>query len=114
MRPRAGLRYPSSAGEFRSWFGTDEDCLDYLDWLRWPEGFVGPCCGQAGGWWVADGRYKCPGGDGLYRWRDQWGCLLCHLLEGERLEEARDRQPRHCVAPSIATSSPSTPAGSHR
>lgn len=61
MRPRAGVHYPGSAGEFRSWFGTDEDCLDYLDWLRWPEGFVCPRCGHAGGWWVADGRYKCPG-----------------------------------------------------
>jgi hypothetical protein len=61
MRPRAGVHYPSSAGEFRSWFATDEDCLAYLDWLRWPEGFVCPGCGHAGGWWVADGRYKCPG-----------------------------------------------------
>ena len=43
---------------FQSWFGTDADCLDYLDWLRWPEGFVCPRCGHAGGWAVADGRYK--------------------------------------------------------
>ena len=39
VRPRAGVHYPRSAGEFRSWFGTDADCLDYLDWLRWPQGF---------------------------------------------------------------------------
>ena len=56
---RAGLHYPRSAGEFQSWFGTDADCLDYLDWLRWPDGFVCPQCGHAGGWAVADGRYKC-------------------------------------------------------
>ena len=37
------------------------DCLDYLDWLRWPDGFVCPRCGHAGGWAVADGRYKCTG-----------------------------------------------------
>ena len=49
------------AGEFRSWFGTDEDCLDYLDRLRWPEGFGRPGCGHAGSRWVADGRYNCPG-----------------------------------------------------
>ena len=48
-----------SAGEFRSWFGSDEDCLDYLDWLRWPDGFVCPRCAHRGGWKVADGRYKC-------------------------------------------------------
>ena len=45
--------------EFQSWFATDADCLDYLDWLRWPEGFVCPECGHPGGWLVADGRYKC-------------------------------------------------------
>lgn len=46
-------------GELQAWFATDEDCLDYLDWLRWPEGFVCPRCENAGGWAVADGRYKC-------------------------------------------------------
>jgi hypothetical protein len=56
---RPGLHYPRSAGEFRSWFATDEDCLDYLDWVRWPDGFVCPSCEHPGGWWVADGRYKC-------------------------------------------------------
>jgi hypothetical protein len=61
LQPRAGVHYPRSAGEFRSWFGTDADCLDYLDWLRWPEGFVCPRCGHTGGWWVADGRHKCAG-----------------------------------------------------
>ena len=53
------MDYPRSTGEFQSWFATDADCLDYLDWLRWPRGFVCPECGQAGGWAVADGRYKC-------------------------------------------------------
>lgn len=61
LRPRVGVHYPASVGEMRSWFATDEDCLDYLDWLRWPQGFVCPRCGNAGGWLVADGRYKCAG-----------------------------------------------------
>ena len=59
--PRAGRDYPGSTGEFQSWFATDADCLDYLDWLRWPEGFVCPDCGHLGGWAIADGRYKCAG-----------------------------------------------------
>ena len=59
--PLAGRHYPRSAGEFQSWFATDADCLDYLDWLRWPDGFVCPRCGHRGGWAVADGRYKCSG-----------------------------------------------------
>ena len=59
LHPRAGVDYPRSAGEFRAWFGTDADCLDYLDWLRWPHGFVCPRCTNAGGWAVADGGYTC-------------------------------------------------------
>jgi hypothetical protein len=44
--PQAGRDYPGSTGEFQSWFVTDADCLDYLDWLRWPEGFVCPDLAQ--------------------------------------------------------------------
>lgn len=42
-----------------AWFPTDADCLDYLEWLRWPEGFVCPGCGHRGGWRMADGRFRC-------------------------------------------------------
>lgn len=49
----------TQAGELRSWFGTDADCLDYLDWIRWPDGFACGVCGHYGGWRLADGRYKC-------------------------------------------------------
>ena len=59
LQPRAGVHYPRSTGEFQSSFATDADCLDFLDWLRWPGGFVCPKCGHGGGWAVADGRYKC-------------------------------------------------------
>jgi transposase-like protein len=61
FRPESGRHYPRSTGEFQAWFRTDADCLDYLQWLRWPEGFVCPRCGHPGGWPVADGRYKCAG-----------------------------------------------------
>ena len=57
--PRAGAHYPRSTGEFLAWFRTDEDCLDYLEWLRWPGGFACPHCGHAGGWRLADGRVEC-------------------------------------------------------
>ena len=59
--PVAGAHYPRSTGEFLSWFATDDDCLDYLEWLRWPGGFVCPDCGHAGGWRLGDGRVKCGG-----------------------------------------------------
>ena len=44
-RPRAEVHYPRSMGEFGAWFATDADCLDYLEWLRWPTGFCCPSCG---------------------------------------------------------------------
>jgi transposase-like protein len=59
-RPVAGLHYPAATGEFMAWFSTDADCLDYLEWLRWPTGFVCPECGQ-GGWRLGDGRFECSG-----------------------------------------------------
>ncbi len=58
-----GLHYPRSAGEFGAWFSTDADCLDYLEWLRWPEGFVCAGCGHRVGWRMADGRFRCGGCD---------------------------------------------------
>lgn len=59
--PRAGTHYPKSVGEFQSWFRTDADCLDYLEWLRWPGGFACPDCGPNGGWRLGDGRFMCSG-----------------------------------------------------
>jgi len=59
--PRAGVHYPRSTGEVQAWFRTDADCLDYLEWLRWPAGFSCPDCGQGGGWRLGDGRFMCAG-----------------------------------------------------
>jgi len=58
--PRAGVHYPRPTGEVLAWFRTDADCLDYLQWLRWPAGFLCPDCGQ-GGWRLGDGRFMCAG-----------------------------------------------------
>lgn len=59
--PRAGTHYPRSLGEFQSWFRSDADCLDYLEWLRWPAGFTCPTCGDKDGWRLGDGRFMCSG-----------------------------------------------------
>lgn len=53
------MHYPASLGEFQAWFATDADCLDYLEWLRWPAGFSCPACGHNGGWRLGDGRFMC-------------------------------------------------------
>jgi len=57
--PRAGTHYPGSAGDFHAWFTTDADCVDFLEWLRWPDGFICPVCGHGSGWRMGDGRFKC-------------------------------------------------------
>jgi len=57
--PRPGTHYPGSVGAFNAWFRTDADCLDYLEWLRWPDGFECPTCGHCGGWRLGDGRFEC-------------------------------------------------------
>ena len=55
---------PRSVGEFQAWFRTDADCLDYVEWLRWPAGFSCAGCGHDGGWRLSDGRFKCSGCSG--------------------------------------------------
>lgn len=57
--PVGGVHYPRSLGEFQAWFRTDADCLDYLEWLRWPSGYVCPRCGRADSWRLGDGRFMC-------------------------------------------------------
>ena len=59
----AGRDYPRSFAQMRAWFDEDWKCLDYLDWLRWPDGFVCPHCASVVGWRLADSRWKCGGCD---------------------------------------------------
>ncbi|EQD71281.1 ISSod11, transposase, partial [mine drainage metagenome] len=50
VAPRAGVDYPRNYAEFKAWFPDDAACLDYLDWIRWPHGFVCPDCGGSTAW----------------------------------------------------------------
>jgi len=59
--PRAGVDYPRSYADLRAWFPRDAACLDYLDWLRWPDEFCCPLCGGVKAWRLADGRWSCGG-----------------------------------------------------
>ncbi len=59
MSPTAGRDYPGSYGELLSWFPDDEACRDYLDWLRWREGWRCPACGRGQGWLLRNGRREC-------------------------------------------------------
>ena len=53
------MDYPGSDAALRAWFPTDAACLDYLDWLRWPEGFRCPICRGEQAWKLDDGRWSC-------------------------------------------------------
>ena len=55
------MTYPGDYAELRSRFRTDAACLDYLDLLRWPVGFVCPRCQGIGSWRLPNGRHKCQG-----------------------------------------------------
>ncbi|MGH2761547.1 MAG: IS1595 family transposase [Thermoleophilaceae bacterium] len=59
----AGRDYPGSYAALRAWFDEDWKCLDYLDWLRWPDGFLCPHCGSDAGWRAPDRRWRCAGCD---------------------------------------------------
>jgi len=48
-----------SLSEFLRWFGTDENCRDYLAAQRWPEDFVCPKCGHKHGCRLSNGLYQC-------------------------------------------------------
>lgn len=57
--PVQGFEYPGSLPELRRWFASDVLCLDYLDWLRWPDGFVCPRCAGVVDWSTDAGRHRC-------------------------------------------------------
>ena len=59
--PVEGRDFPGSLPELRAWFRSDADCRDYLDWLRWPDGFVCPWCADVGDWSTVPGMHRCAG-----------------------------------------------------
>ncbi len=62
-RPVGGVDYPRTFQEFREWFATEDACLDYLEGLRWPKGFVCPECAGRQGWRISQRR--------------MWMCATC-------------------------------------
>lgn len=57
--PTAARDYPGSYVDLLSWFPDDDACLDYLEWLRWPDGFRCPRCTARAGWRLGSGRFEC-------------------------------------------------------
>jgi len=57
--PQTGKDYPGSYVELLEWFRDEAACLDYLEWLRWPDGFRCPRCAGRTGWRLSSGRWEC-------------------------------------------------------
>lgn len=58
-RPLAGRDYPADLAQLLAWFSDDESCVDYLQWLRWPEGICCPRCLSAFVNNEPDNRLRC-------------------------------------------------------
>ena len=56
---QAGKDNPGSYAELLAWFPDEAACLDYLEWLRWPDGFRCPRCVSRAGWRPSSGRWEC-------------------------------------------------------
>ena len=57
--PENGKDYPGSYAELLEWFPDEGACLDYLEWLCWPDGFRCPRCATRAGWRLGSGRWEC-------------------------------------------------------
>ncbi len=57
--PVGGVAYPETLQEFDEWFPTEQSCLDYLQKLRWPDGFVCPACNGRKAWKMGTGLFRC-------------------------------------------------------
>jgi transposase-like protein len=55
------MPYPRTFEEFLDWFSVEADCAAYLEWIRWPAGFVCPECGGTKAWRTDRGLWHCPG-----------------------------------------------------
>ena len=51
--------FPGTLLEFEHWFRTEKSCRNYLERVRWPEGFVCPECRTDKAWRTSRGRFYC-------------------------------------------------------
>ena len=57
--PIGGIDYPETLQEFDEWFPTEQACLEYLQKLRWPDGFVCPVCNRRKALRMSTGLFRC-------------------------------------------------------
>lgn len=60
MKASAKNPYPRTYEEFLDWFRTEQDCIEYLEWIRWGKGFVCPRCSGVDAWRLSGkGLFQC-------------------------------------------------------
>ena len=59
MKATLANPYPRTFEEFLEWFSREEDCVSYLEWVRWPDGFICPECGATKAWRTERGLWHC-------------------------------------------------------
>jgi transposase-like protein len=82
-QPVGGRDFPRTSTEIKQWFPTQVECLDYLEWLRWPDGIECRACVAPDGWHTG---------------RGDWLCASCgnrtSILAGTIFERTRVRLPQ--------------------
>lgn len=61
MKATTERPYPRTYEELLDWFPTEAECVAYLEWLRWPEGYCCSACGGRRAWRTARGLWHCHG-----------------------------------------------------
>ena len=51
--------YPDNFEDFLNRFQTEDDCIEYIKKLRWPDGFTCPRCRTAKAWTTNRGLLHC-------------------------------------------------------
>jgi len=51
--------YPVDQQEFELLIASEPDCREYLEAIRWPEGFICPVCNSKNAWKIASERWEC-------------------------------------------------------
>ena len=57
--PLRGVDYPGTLQEFDGWFQSEAACVEYLERIRWRDGFECPMCGGESAWRSYRGQLRC-------------------------------------------------------
>lgn len=57
--PVGGVDYPRTLPEFEAWFSSEAACVEYLERIRWPDGFRCPVCGGKSAWRTSRRQSRC-------------------------------------------------------